>query len=173
MPMATERRTSERSDGADREALVRLAYRFCWNMADAEDAVQNASLIAEQKRKQVRDSKKWQSWLKSIVVRQCLELKRKAKREQKATATLRLRLPEESREESFAPSELGGVLRTLIQDLPERQQTVLVLRHLENMPYDEIARLLDITKSTVRVQVRNAREALRTAMLEQYPEWTG
>ncbi|MCH7885647.1 MAG: hypothetical protein IIC01_10400, partial [Planctomycetes bacterium] len=54
-----------------RDRLVRLAYRFLWNRDDAEDAVQEALTVAHQKRSALRDSSKWWSWVRRIVVQQC------------------------------------------------------------------------------------------------------
>ena len=154
----------------DRRAeLVRLAYRFCWNRSDAEDAVQNALLIAAQRTEQLRDPQKRLAWAKAIVVRQCLNLNRRTKRTQEP-ARAGDREPG-SPESGVLKEELSSLLREHIRKLPERQQTALVLRHLENMAYSQIAQLMQIGESTVRVLVRNAREGLRGALSRQNPEW--
>lgn len=155
----------------DRRAeLVCLAYRFCWNRSDAEDAVQNALLIAAQRTDQLRDPQKRLAWAKAIVVRQCLSINRRAKhRQEPAWVGGRETGSPEGR---VLQEELSSLLREHIRKLPERQQTALVLRHLEHMAYSQIAQLMQIGESTVRVLVRNAREALRGALSRQNPEWT-
>ena len=67
--------------------------------------------------------------------------------------------------------EGDDLVRRMIGTLPERQQIALVLRHLEEMSYRQIAETMDISESTARVQVRNAREALRRAILKRDPIW--
>ena len=67
--------------------------------------------------------------------------------------------------------ELGGILKTLLAELPEKQRTALVLRHLEGMAYRRIAEVMEISESTARVHVRAAREALREMIVKRYPEW--
>jgi RNA polymerase sigma factor (sigma-70 family) len=68
-------------------------------------------------------------------------------------------------------SELSDIMRELIARLPERPRIALVLRHLENLGYDDIAAVMEIEESTARVLVRNGRERLRELLLERYPEW--
>ena len=66
---------------AKRGRLVQLAYRFVWSRSDAEDAVHNALILAQQKGDQLRSGAKWWSWVCRIVVRQCLLLRRRDMRE--------------------------------------------------------------------------------------------
>ena len=79
---------TQRIDGQERmfspsvrDRLVRLAYRFVWNLEDAEDVAHEAlSKVFEQK-KDLRQSDKWWSWTCRIVVRACHEHgRRKARR---------------------------------------------------------------------------------------------
>ena len=149
-----------------RPGLWRLAYRFCWNAADADDAVQDALLRAAERRGQLGDSRRLGPWLRSIVVRRCLELRREAAR-RRNRETLRGAMPPGDAEGGIsaaamlAGAELSAALKDAIQRLPERQQTALVLRHLEELEYEEIAEIMEINVATVRAQVRDAREALR------------
>ena len=147
---------------ARRGILVRLAYRLLWNVDDAEDAVQNALLQAAKKQDQLADRGKLWSWVRAIVVRQCYDTQRARQRRQRATDVVRERA--ELQADDFAgQAAMGAELREHIQALPERQRTAIVLRHLEELSYTEIATIMGTSESTARVQVRNAREALRRA----------
>ena len=154
---------------ARRGLLLRLAYRFCWNDADAEDAVQNALLLATEREQQLAERGKLWPWVRSIVVRQCKELLRRGVRRREVESSLEPRTREVH--DSLSRCELSGMVKELIKTLPQRQQTALILRHLEDMSYAEIAEMMQITESTARVQVRDARESLRQAITERYPEW--
>lgn len=64
--------------------------------------------------------------------------------------------------------EVANVLAAL-QDLPEVDRTILLMRALENMPFDEIAAVLDINVTTAKVKVHRARARLmrvRSSALE-------
>ncbi len=149
---------------AGRNRLVQLAYRFVWDRADAEDAVQNALTLAHQKRSDLRDESKRWSWLCRIVVRQCFLLRRV---EQRRTQRERSSLPaiSDRRADSIASSERAELVRWAMDRLPPQQRTAITLRHLEEMPYDRIAAIMEISPSTARVHVRAAREAMRSAIM--------
>lgn len=151
---------------AVRPQLLRLAYRFCWNWADAEDAVQDALLLATQRIEQLADAGRLAPWVKSIVVRQSIERVRRRPREAAAEilAASAISRSEVGEGESIAPR-----LKLLISALPERQQAALVLREISGMEYSEVAAILEIEESTARVLVRNGREGLR-AMLQREVE---
>ena len=157
----------------DRGQLVRLAYRFLWNWHDAEDAVQDALALAQRKRSQLKDQAKWQFWVRRIVIQQCHLQRRRTTRWGAVWARLKHELGARQHQSGGDPgtTELSRIVKELIVSLPERQQTALVLRHLEQMDYPAIAAVMQIAESTVRVLVRSAREALRKAILERYPEW--
>jgi RNA polymerase sigma-70 factor (ECF subfamily) len=151
-----------------RSRLVRLAYRFCWNRANAEDAVHSALIRAAGRRAQVRDGARVWAWVRAIVVRECQDQRRREKRDRRAADA---RIQKEGQPgdaanpaELAARGELTERVREAIGELPERQQTAVVLRHLEEMSYAEIAEIMDVSESTVRVQVRNALENLRAKL---------
>lgn len=55
-------------------------------------------------------------------------------------------------------------LYAFLEALPPVQQTVICMRHMENMSYDDIAELIGATPETVRKMVSRARQAI----LKQY-----
>jgi RNA polymerase sigma-70 factor (ECF subfamily) len=67
--------------------------------------------------------------------------------------------------------ERAVILRRAIDELPPKQRAAITLRHLEGMDYEHIAEILEITPSTARVHVRDARESLRLRMVREHPDW--
>jgi RNA polymerase sigma-70 factor (ECF subfamily) len=66
--------------------------------------------------------------------------------------------------------ELRNQLRAALDRLPERDREVLVLRHLEQLPVDEIAAILGITTGAVYTRHLRALERLRTLLGDAFPE---
>ena len=52
-------------------------------------------------------------------------------------------------------------LRDLIAELPEDMRAAVVLRDIEGMSYEEIARVLDINVGTIKSRISRGREKLR------------
>ncbi len=171
MPLNHHPQTQDRlrSVIAARDELVRLAYRFVWNTSDAEDAVQAALLLASQRLDQLESDASVETWVRTIVVRQCMELNRN--RRTTTSLDVRSAAPATPIDRRLELNERQRMLSARIQALPERQQAALVLRHLEGLDYPTVARLMEITESTARGLVRNAREALRKMILAQDPHW--
>ncbi len=158
----------------ERSQLLRLAYRFCWNRSDAEDALHNALLVAIEKADQLRDPAKRWSWLCRLVVQQCHLLGRKQHRrnESHRAAGFSPRGSAPATQSSALESaELGDLMRRLLTNLPEQQRAAMTLRHIERWDYPRIAQVMAISESTVRAHVRAGREALRKLIQTRHPEW--
>jgi RNA polymerase sigma factor (sigma-70 family) len=127
--------------------LVRLGFLLTGPREDSEDLVQSAFATA---------SVRWDAieqplaYLKRAVVNQASDLHRRRTRERGRPA------PE-------AITEIPEVDETwaVIQRLPCRQRTVVVLRFYEDLPLLEIARLLSRRPATVRSDLRRALARLR------------
>lgn len=75
--------------------------------------------------------------------------------------------PEEQQERS----ELAGYLAELIEQLPDSYRSVILLRHGQDLTYQEIADILHVPVSTVKTRLFRAREALRLKLMEQRQLW--
>ena len=72
-----------------------------------------------------------------------------------------LRLERPNPEAELEQAEQSNLLWDLLKSLPEHQRAILLLREQEEMSYREIARLLNISESKVKVDLFRARCALR------------
>jgi RNA polymerase sigma-70 factor (ECF subfamily) len=64
-------------------------------------------------------------------------------------------------EEEFEMAERKGLVADMLKTLPEQQRAALLLREQEELSYGEIARVLGISESKVKVDLFRARTALR------------
>jgi len=154
-----------------RDQLVRLAYRFLWNHDQAEDVAQDALIRAWAKADELRDRDQWWSWVCRIAVQRCRERGRIRQRRSKHEEKLRHELREGRKPDEPAGRERHEALPKLLDELPRRQREVLVLRHLQGMAVAEIAGVLGLSPSTVRVHLMVGRESLRRLILLRHPEW--
>ncbi len=70
-------------------------------------------------------------------------------------------------EELFGRDENQRIVRELLKKLPEHQRSALVLREQEEMSYQEIALILNIGESKVKVDIFRARQSLRLLWRER------
>jgi len=153
--------------------LYRMAYRYVGDPHDAEDAVQDALLSAFRHLDQFKGTAKMTTWLTSIVTNSALtQLRRRPRQvhisveekiggqqDHSIADTLRDRKP--NPEGECIKSDLRLHLRVLVMELSPALRRVIQLRDLDGLTTNEAARLLGLSKSTVKAQLSRARSKLK------------
>ena len=142
-----------------------IIYRIVGNVPDAQDLTQETFIKALQRADQIKDLEKAAHWLSRIATNTAIDFLRRSGR----LNTMDLeQVPEPfavSREESPEARVLRGeqtdLLNAGLAQLTERERTALVLRDIEDLPAEEVARRLDCEKATVRSHIANARTKFR------------
>ncbi len=139
-----------------RQRTVRLAAHVLRRPGEAEDAAQEAFVLAFRKLSSFRGNAKFYTWLYAIVVRVCLDRKRSARWQAESGC---------QRAVDLAGAESGVEDRLLVEALLDRlsppMRAALVLREQEGLEYDEIASVLRIPIGTVRSRLNSARAQFR------------
>ena len=144
------------------DRLFGVAQRILRDIDRAEDALQDALVIAWRDLRSVRDPDRFDAWLQRLVIHVCLN---QATRERRRTAQLRL-LPVDG---PAAPDELLGIgdrdlLDRGFRRLPPEQRAILVLHHYLGYAPSEIAENLGIPPGTARSRLHHAHRAMRAAL---------
>lgn len=135
---------------AMRPGLTRLCASLV-GAGEADDVVQDVYVVARKRIGQLTDARALEPWLRRIAVNRCYDHHRRARR-------LVARLPLLVRGTSSPSRETG--LAELVERLPERQRTVVVLHYAYGYALTEIAELLDLTHVNVRTIIARARHRL-------------
>lgn len=138
--------------GLARERLLRITASLV-GAQEAEDVVHDTYLLGRRRFAQLRDASAFESWLTRIAVNLCFGLHRRRRR-------LRELLPAFLSRGAPA-SDIG--LRELVEQLPPRDRTVLVLHYGHGYRLEEIAALLDLTHTNVRTIIARTRRRLYAA----------
>ena len=145
---------------ADR--LFAIAQRILRDVDRAEDAFQDALVIAWRDLRALRDPDRFDPWLQKLLINVCI---RQAGRERRRVANLR-ELPIDG---PAAPDEILTIadrdqLERGFRRLPPEQRALLVLHHFEGRDHTEIAEILGIPGGTVRSRLHHAHRAMRAAL---------
>jgi RNA polymerase sigma factor (sigma-70 family) len=108
-----------------------------------------------------------------IAINVAREMRRKqvgvrSEADTEATRLSEMRRESRSPDAEAAASEENENLRRLLDDLPERQREVIVLRFFEDLPVADAARAMDCAEGTVKATLFQAIRALRSKM--KHPE---
>ncbi|MCA9793239.1 MAG: sigma-70 family RNA polymerase sigma factor [Candidatus Eremiobacteraeota bacterium] len=137
------------------EPAYRLACSLLRDPDLAQDALQEAYLAAYSAIHQLRDPEAAHSWTLRIVTYQC-------RRFQRRTRPGSLEAMADGGHEPSTPAESEGTEQRLdlgraFDELNEQDRTVLTLREVMQLSYDEMARALKVPLGTVRSRLAKAR----------------
>jgi len=148
--------------------LYRVAYSVLRNAADAEDAVQETYLRVLRHRDSLTEIREPRVWLVRIVWNVVLDRKRRSKTrpETDDIDDIARLLPAAglTAEERVASSQHHATVLRAVEQLPEKEQRVLILSAFEELSSVEIAQVLGTTESTVRSRLFRARNLLSTLL---------
>ena len=139
-------------------------YRMVGNVADAQDLTQEAFIKAIQRQDQLKDEQKAAHWLSRIATNTAIDFVR---RNGRATFVEIEEAPEghfETPEQVVLRSEQRGYLAEGLKALSARERAALLLRDVEGLPAEEVARRMGCSKATVRSHIANARTKFRRYM---------
>lgn len=164
-------RAAQRGDVAAFELVLRrhekLVYRTAWRLlgseADAEDAAQEVFLRLHRTLGQFRADEEFVPWLYRLTVNVCRDQWRRQRRHLGPGLDLALEVADTAPEawEQLAIEEQRELLREGLAALSEKERAAVVLREIEELPTEEVARILGSSPVTVRSQVSAARVKLR------------
>ena len=144
------------------DRLFAIAQRILRDIDRAEDALQDALVIAWRDLRGLRDPDRFDAWLQRLLINVCIA---QATRERRRTANLRV-LPIDG---PAAPDELLSIadrdqLDRGFRRLPPEQRAILVLHHYLGYEPSEIAETLGIPAGTARSRLHHAHRAMRAAL---------
>ncbi len=154
------------------EFVFRVAYTFLFDEDDARDITQSVFVALMESAHRYSPAAKFTTWLYRIVANRCLNHRSKARRRLRGSQPDRDILEQIPASEEARPdrclerAERVARVRRALLKLPERQRLAVVLRHFEEMRYEEIATALGCSKRSVESLLFRARQSLRTILSE-------
>ncbi len=132
-------------------------YHIVGNVADAQDLTQEAFIKALQHQEQLKDEQKAAHWLSRIATNTAIDFLRRGRR----ATFCEIEHAPDSHSETPEELALQGEHREYLEDglrlLSPRERAALMLRDVEGLPAEEVARQLNCSKATVRSHIANAR----------------
>jgi len=140
-------------------SLYSAAYSICGNHPDTEDAVQDAFTRYFTSKKHFESQEHIRAWLLRVVMNRAIDICRARKRHP---------LP---LDENLTPCELQDPqeqeLLNAVLELPEHYRMPLHLHYYEDYSIKEIAAILRLRESTVKMRLLRGKEQLRKRLLKE------
>jgi RNA polymerase sigma-70 factor (ECF subfamily) len=150
--------------------LLNVIGRMLSSSEEAEDIVQETFVRVYQHRQSFNFKHCFSTWIYTIA----LNLARNELRKRKKFKFFEIS-EMQGNEKEFAvdakiPSRLPQVLDKAIRGLPEKYRVAFILRDVEEMPYEEVAKVLGVPLGTVKSRVNRARLMLRDKLQPKMEE---
>lgn len=154
--------------------VYNLCLRMVGNAEDARDLAQEAFLKAWRGLGQYQYEAAFSTWLYRLTGNVCIDFLRQQKRrpavsltlEQETTEELQLPDPEPTPEQKLLERESRQIVAEAMEQLETEFRQILTLRVVQNLPYEQIAQVMDLKVGTVKSRLARARAKLRKILLQ-------
>jgi RNA polymerase sigma-70 factor (ECF subfamily) len=160
----------------NQKSVYNLALKIMKNESDALDVSQDVFLKAYTNLENFRGDSRFSVWLYRLAYNACIDASRKSKTgmnvsltvqdEDSESAELDLADTKPLPEEETERRETQREVQAAIQELPEEQRRIIVMREFSDMAYEDIAASLGISVGTVKSRLSRARKNLAKILIQ-------
>jgi RNA polymerase sigma-70 factor (ECF subfamily) len=154
--------------------VFNMVMRMLQDYEDASEVTQEAFLAAWQGLPSFRGEARFATWLYRITYHCCLRQLERRKREGNLQAVIEVEQilesmhKEQQAEDILERRDRQAMVREQMEQLPSQYRMVLILRHLQEMTYEEMADILSMPVGTIKTHLFRARNLLKKRLLAQH-----
>src|SRR6476620_12649730 len=134
---------------------------------DANDVLQNVLIRVWNGLENFREDSQLYTWLYRIATNECLTfLEQQKKRTAVSLSDVETGLSNKIKADKyFDPNKLEWKLQLAIQQLPEKQRLVFTLRYYDEMPYEEMSKVLETSEGALKASYHHAAKKIEDFIL--------
>lgn len=145
-----------------KDKLYRLALRITLDSAEAEDIVQDTMIRVWNKRDEWAQFNSIEAFCLTVARNLAIDRSQKSEAQNIELTTETQEMSDGSTpERQMERNEQMDLVRKLINELPEKQRTIIQLRDIEEKSYKEIADVMQLTEDQVKVTLFRARQRIK------------
>ncbi len=151
-----------------KDKVFRLAKRLLVSTEEAEDATQELYFKLWNKKENLKEYKSVEAFAMTMTKNYCFD---RLKSKQASNLTLvhsNYKEKDTSLDKKTDLNDSVSIVHQLIENLPEQQKIIIQLRDIEQYEFDEIAKMLDLKPTAIRVSLSRARKTIREQLIKQH-----
>lgn len=150
------------------EKLYWHIRRMVVDHEDANDVLQNLFIKVWKGLENFREDSRLYTWLYRIATNECLSFIEQQKRKASISMdeVVEVLSNKVKADSNFDANKLEWKLQLAIQQLPEKQRVVFNLRYYDEMPYEEMSRVLDTSEGALKASYHHAAKKIEAFILE-------
>lgn len=135
----------------------------------AQDTLQDTFIKAYQNFHQFKNDSQLYTWLYRIATNEALQQINKLKKMQKTDEDPEYYMQNLVADNSQSDAEeIQVFLQKAIQTLPEKQKLVFMMRYYDDLPYEEISQIVDMSVGTLKTNYHYAKQKIEEYIKENY-----
>ena len=155
-----------------RDRLINFVYPFLGDFEQAEDVVQETMLKLYEKKHYYREIAKFSTWIYTIA-RNLANTELRKKKRRKTTYISRMTKDDRQYDIPAVQADLNQNLQNefirdrihaAIKELPEHFKTVIILRDIQELSYDDISNIVGVPLGSVKSRINRARLQLQAEL---------
>ncbi len=151
-----------------KDKMYRLARRLLTSKEAAEDATQEVILKLWSRKEKIKDYANIEAFAMTVTKNYCLD-------QLKLKHNNHLRIVHQNYESHNTPlqkevelnDEMSWLSR-IVEKLPEQQRMIFQLRDVEQYDYEEIAEIMEMNQTAIRVALSRARKSIRESLIKKH-----
>lgn len=144
---------------------LRYARYMLGEEEDAEEAVQDTFIRVYDHLGQFRPDARFEPWLFRILANRCRTLR--ARRRQRESLVVTGEMPVVAIEAVEDTRDLMEEVESALEGLPTEQREAFLLRHVEDLSYEDMAVITGVRLSALRMRVKRACDTLRARLIQE------
>jgi RNA polymerase sigma-70 factor, ECF subfamily len=152
-----------------RDAYTRFAVRMLGDAEDADDALQMAFVRAYRKLDRCRDPDRFGAWLYQIVINECRTFSSRRNRRERRLVRDPDQVEHGTRNPPLVDEDLRAEIQSALDRLDPGQREAFILKHVEQLSYDEMTELTGLGESALKMRVMRACARLREMLAGVHP----
>lgn len=150
-----------------KDKIYRLAKRLLVSSEEAEDAVQEVFLKLWNGKEKIKNYKNPEAFAITMTKNYCFD-RLKSKQAANMKIVHSNYKNSDNIEREIEAKDGVNIVYQIMETLPEQQKTILQLRDVEQFEFAEIAEMMEINETAIRVALSRARKTVREQLIKQY-----
>ncbi len=151
-----------------KDKVFRLAKRLLVSTEEAEDATQEVLLKLWNNKKKIQEYKNVEAFSMTMTKNFCFDKLKSKQAQNLKIVHSNYEDGNTSLQKQVELNDSVDWVSKIIQELPEQQKMIIQLRDIEEYDFDEIAKMLDMNNTAVRVNLSRARKTIREKLTKTH-----
>ncbi|WP_456420711.1 RNA polymerase sigma factor [Lutibacter sp.] len=151
-----------------KDKVFRVAKRLLVSTEEAEDATQELFFKLWKNRSKLKDYKSIEAFAMTMTKNYCFDRLKSKQANNLKLIHSNYKEKNTSLDRRMELNDSVSIVHQLIENLPEQQKLIIQLRDIEQYEFAEIAEMLNLQPTAIRVTLSRARKTIREQLIKQH-----